>query len=190
VAREAWGDVVLLAAGDRLAGAVHVAVQGCRPPAGPHGGIVLERSRSGAAPAPRPVAAARERASPVLREAAAALSAGDLEAARRRFLAAVAIDPSSAEACNGVGVTSRLRNDLGDALAWYERALAADPDLGAPYYNLACVHALRGETALALRWLRMAVLLGHVGAAAMEQDPDLEAVRAEPAFRALVGGRS
>ncbi|HSN92993.1 MAG TPA: tetratricopeptide repeat protein [Anaeromyxobacteraceae bacterium] len=191
-AREEWGNAVLLAAGDRLSGAVHVAAKGCKGPLGKNGGIVLERvvRRKGAAsPSPGEAALRRERARAVMREGASHLSVGEFEAARRRFLEAIEIDRTVPEAYNGVGVTYRMRNDLTRALAYYKKALGVDPDFGDAYYNIACVYALRGEKALALRYLQIAAQNGYATAEGIDQDPDLEALRAEPAYRALVRAR-
>ena len=54
------------------------------------------------------------------------------------------------------------------------------------YYNMACVYALLGRKELALRYLQIAAMNGYATAEGMDGDPDLEAVRGEPAYRALV----
>jgi hypothetical protein len=82
-----------------------------------------------------------------------------------------------------------MRNDLAGALDWYKRALGVDPDFGDAYYNMACVYALRGESALALRYLQIAAMNGYATAEGIDADPDLERLRAEPAYRALVEAR-
>ncbi len=183
-----WGSAVLLATEDRLSGAVHVAAKGCTSPLGKRGGIAFKRARA-SAPAASGRAAARagrERAREVMRDGAAYLSEGNFEAARRRFQEAIGLDASIPEAYNGVGVTFRMRNDLSAALQWYKKALAVDPDFGDAYYNMACVYALRGEKEMALRYLQIAALNGYATAGGMDEDPDLEPLRDEPGYRALV----
>jgi hypothetical protein len=189
--KEEWASAVLLVTRERLAGAAHVAAKGCKGPFGKRGGLALVRARKPArkaakAPPPEP---RRDGARALVREGAARLAEGAFEAAERRFLEAIRIDPALAEAYNGVGVTWRMRNDLGEALAWYKKALAADPDFGDAYYNMACVYALRGEKDLALRWLRIAAQNGYATAEGIGQDPDLEALREDPGYRALVRAR-
>ncbi|HEX9050308.1 MAG TPA: tetratricopeptide repeat protein [Anaeromyxobacter sp.] len=192
-AREEWASVVLLASDASLSGAAHVAAKGCRaPPVGKKGGIAFRRASAGA-PGPAvtraPASSSRARARRILRDGAAWLAEGNFEQARRRFLDAIDVDASIPEAYNGVGVTYRMRNELGRALDWYKKALAIDPDFGDAYYNMACVYALQGSKDMALRYLQIAAMNGYATAGGMDGDPDLESVRAEPGYRALVGAR-
>lgn len=185
-AREEWASAVLLAADGKLSGAAHVAARRCRAPLGKKGGLVLTKASAAAAPAAPSAREARARAKALLQDGAGWLSEGNFEAARQRFEEAIAADPRVPEAYNGVGVTYRMRDDLARALDWYKRALAVDPDFGDAYYNMACVYALAGEKALALRYLQIAALNGYATADVMDGDPDLEALRGEPGYRALV----
>ncbi len=187
-----WGTAVLLASGGKLSGAVHVKAKGCKTPLGRKGGVAFTRTPASSAtgagsaistPTPNP---ARSQARSILRDGAEHLREGDFEAARRRFLEAISVDGSIPEAYNGVGVTWRMRNDLAAALEWYKKALAVDPDFGDAYYNMACVYAQRGQKAMALRYLQIAVLNGYATADGIGEDPDLEPLRREPAYRALL----
>jgi tetratricopeptide (TPR) repeat protein len=187
---EAWGNTVLLAGKAGLSGAVHVEDARCSTPLGPRGGVTL--ARVGAAVRPGGGESARtrrERARAVARDGATWLTEGNFEAARKRFLEALEVDPRFPEALNGVGVTYRMRNDLPAALEWYKKALAVDPDFGDAYYNLACVYALQGRKDMALRYLQIAALNGYATAEGIDADPDLEALHGDPAYRALVKAR-
>jgi superkiller protein 3 len=128
----------------------------------------------------------RERARALMRDGAAWLREGNFESARGQFLAAVDVDPALPEAYNGVGVTFRMRNDQEAALDWYKKSLAVNPDFGDAYYNMACVYALQGKKDLALRYLQIAALNGYASAEGIDEDPDLESLRDEPAYRALL----
>jgi hypothetical protein len=62
------------------------------------------------------------------------------------------------------------------------------------FYNMACTHALLGETEVALEWLKRDLEENHgsPGARARQQewarsDPDLASLRGDPRFEALVG---
>jgi tetratricopeptide (TPR) repeat protein len=198
-AREEWASALFLVAPGSLSGAVHVEAKGCVAPVGKKGGLALKRA-SGPPPAgagPTPVApkvaaakddkkARRAKAREILKDGAAYLNEGSFEAARRRFLEAIEVDEGIPEAFNGVGVTWRMRNDLERALEWYKKALLVDPDFGDAYYNMACVYALEGQKEMALRYLQIAALNGYASADGIDADPDLEGLRNDPAYQALV----
>jgi len=189
---EAWAGAVLLVGPRALSGAAHVK-KGCTAPVlGRNGGLAFQRAPSaGAKPAlPRvPTGQARAQAREILRDGAAWLTEGNFEKARKRFQDAIALDGRIPEAFNGVGVTYRMRNDLGAALGWYKKALAVDPDFGDAYYNMACVYALQAQPELALRYLQIAAMNGYATAEGIDEDPDLESLRDEPAYLALVKAR-
>ena len=113
---EAWAGAVLLVGPKALSGAAHVK-KGCRAPVlGKNGGLAFQRAPpAGARPAVPgvPTGQARARAREVLRDGAAWLGEGNFEKARKRFLDAIALDGRIPEAFNGVGVTYRMRDDLG-----------------------------------------------------------------------------
>jgi hypothetical protein len=199
--KEEWSSAVLLSASGALSGAIHVGAKGCAAPFGRTGGLAFKKAAAGSAPPSAGAAtlvlttakgakdekkARRTRAREVLRDGAAFLNEGSFEAARRRFLEAIEIDDGMPESFNGVGVTWRMRNDLGRALEWYKRALVVDPDFGDAYYNMACVYALQGQKELALRYLQIAALNGYATGDGIDADPDLESLRTDPAYRALV----
>ena len=66
------------------------------------------------------------------------------------------------------------------------RLVKLRPDNATAHYNLACSLALSKRKADALRSLRHAVELGYRDFDWMQQDPDLEELKAHPAFLALV----
>jgi non-specific serine/threonine protein kinase/serine/threonine-protein kinase len=59
---------------------------------------------------------------------------------------------------------------------------------GEAAYNLACLMMARGRRAEALDWLRKAVEVGFSDADAMAENADLEPLRGDPGFQALVAG--
>ena len=75
------------------------------------------------------------------------------------------------------------------------RALVREVRPGpALYYNLACTHALMGETVKALEWLELELRENHPSAASRKRqqewarsDPDLKSLRDDPRFEVLVG---
>jgi hypothetical protein len=114
------------------------------------------------------------------------LATGEFEKARGVFLEALAKEPTRAEAYNGVGVSFYGRLDLDEALAWYKRALEADPQFGDAYYNIACAYALLHRKPLAFRYLRLAALNRYFERQKFEEDPDLESLLGEPEMKELL----
>lgn len=75
----------------------------------------------------------------------------------------------------------------------YEDGLQVDldltrlqPDEPQNWYNLACSYALLGERAMALASLERAVELGYTDVAWMKKDRDLDALRGDPVFEAIL----
>ena len=114
-----------------------------------------------------------------MKRALALLGNGEFEKARKLFREALQKEPTRAEAYNGVGVSFYGRLDYDEALAWYKKALEADPRFGDAYYNMACVYALQGHKSLAFRYLRMAALNRYTQRQLLEEDPDLASLRGE-----------
>ncbi len=83
----------------------------------------------------------------------------------------------------------RRRGDLAKGTQVYQASVAAVADWPEQYgiarYNLACFYALSGQTELALSELREALQLRPNLIEWSKQDPDLAALRAEPAYQAL-----
>ncbi|HTR20180.1 MAG TPA: protein kinase [Gemmatimonadales bacterium] len=73
------------------------------------------------------------------------------------------------------------------SLAWLERALAVDPEDPLILYNVACVYAVMGKVEEAIDCLERTV--GHGGTGHrewMRHDSDLDALRGNPRFEALL----
>ena len=69
---------------------------------------------------------------------------------------------------------------------WIGRALAIDPTDSVVLYNVACFYALEGQGDKALNCLESAVDHGSVSASWMQNDNDLETIRENPRFDALI----
>lgn len=73
-----------------------------------------------------------------------------------------------------------------DAKPLLEEMLKIQPDDPNHWYNLACVQSRLGEKAAAVKSLETAVDKGWVGFVHLERDEDLENIRKEKGYRALV----
>jgi hypothetical protein len=75
------------------------------------------------------------------------------------------------------------------ALACFSQAVQADSTCCAAWYNSACVHAVRGDTARAFASLKKSLDTGFDRLDHLLQDPDLAPVRQMPAFLDLMRER-
>jgi len=72
------------------------------------------------------------------------------------------------------------------SLEWVERALAMEPDDSSVLYNVSCGYSLLGETDKAISCLEKAVRQGFGHEEWIQNDPDLDSLRGQPRFRALL----
>ena len=72
------------------------------------------------------------------------------------------------------------------ALERARRALAIDPEDAGVLYNVACVYALAGSSEEALDHLDKAIQNGVAHREWLENDSDLDSIRGEPRFQALL----
>jgi hypothetical protein len=96
-------------------------------------------------------------------------------------------DPKYAEV---VGILGGLYTKMGrvaDGLRMDRKMVRLQPGNSTAHYNLACSLALCRRKQAALRSLRRAVEFGYKDFEWMNQDPDLEILKEEPAFVALLG---
>jgi tetratricopeptide (TPR) repeat protein len=115
---------------------------------------------------------------------------GEAEASLRRGVQVaekhVELNPDDARAlCLGAGAFIQL-GEREKALDWARRGLTLDPEDSGVLYNVACVYALGGETEDALTCLDKAVRNGFGHREWLENDSDLDSLRADPRFEALL----
>ncbi len=73
-----------------------------------------------------------------------------------------------------------------EGLKWADRALAADPNDTSTLYNIACMYALGGRRDQAIALLERALHNGFAQKEWIEHDTDLNSLRGDPRFRALL----
>ncbi len=76
-----------------------------------------------------------------------------------------------------------------EGLSWGKRALELDPKDAGVRYNVACLYAVQGEVDRALDCLEEALRVGFGNREWLERDPDLDSLRGDPRFHALLRGR-
>ncbi|MDH5196661.1 MAG: protein kinase [Gemmatimonadota bacterium] len=85
----------------------------------------------------------------------------------------------------GGSAVARL-GDVATARAWGERTLAIDPEDAVVRYGVACIFSMIGETDRALDLLADAVDAGFRMREWVENDPDLNALRSDPRYTAII----
>jgi serine/threonine protein kinase/Flp pilus assembly protein TadD len=85
----------------------------------------------------------------------------------------------------GAGILARLREHA-RSYDWARRALAIDPEETSILYNVACVYALLGRSEDALSCLGKVMEQGTFYKNWAAKDSDLDSVRSDPRFQALI----
>lgn len=112
------------------------------------------------------------------------------EAARRRAVRIIEqhldLNPDDARALYLGAIVLCYMGDRERSREWADRALAIDPDDPAVLYNVACAYAQLGLVEKALECLERGSLNGAGHRAWIDNDPDLNSLRALPRFQALL----
>jgi len=117
------------------------------------------------------------------------LLSGGLELAEQRLAAALKQAPEEPWLVTFQGMLYARRRQADLALQCVRRALDAPRSFGHTHhthYNIACIHAVLGETDTAMAWLERSVNTGFACWPFFRLDPYLEGLREEPAFKQLV----
>ena len=117
------------------------------------------------------------------------LMTGDLALAEQRLAAGLKLYPAEPLLLSLQGMLHARRNETAAALECVRKALDFPITAGHAhhtYYQVACVHAVLGETEKAMAWLERSVDTGNPCWPFFRLDPHLENLRHEPAFIRLV----
>jgi DNA-binding SARP family transcriptional activator/Flp pilus assembly protein TadD len=117
------------------------------------------------------------------------LLSGDLELAEQRLAVALKQLPDEPWLVTLQGMLYARRGQADVALQCVRLALDSPRSFGHThhiYYNIACVHAVLGDTGTAMAWLERSVDTGMACWPFFRVDPHLESLREEPAFKQLV----
>ncbi len=105
------------------------------------------------------------------------------EAATRRM----EMNPDDARTATILSVALCRTGEPEAGLEWAERALDIDGDDAGIRYNVACLYAVEGRTDEALACLTTAVRRGFGNREWFARDPDMDSLRNDPRFEALMG---
>lgn len=121
-----------------------------------------------------------------LQLAAIASREGDHERAMAVHRALIAADRKDAEAWYQLGRSLLELRRLDEAIAAFTAAAEGESERGVALFNLACAYALSGQRDPAIDAAARAIEAGFKTRYYYEHDEDLDAVRADPRFQALL----
>jgi len=76
--------------------------------------------------------------------------------------------------------------ELKEALLWVEKAVSIDPNETAVLYNATCIYAMLGMEDKALDYFERTIASGYASLEWIENDTDLDPIRAHPRFQAAL----
>src|SRR5436853_3231811 len=112
--------------------------------------------------------------------------ASDPEFEIRFYESVLKRDPGYATVVEILGGLYTRQGRIADGLRMDRKLVKLQPGNATAHYNLACSLALSKRKTAALQELREAVSLGYRDLDWMQQDPDLEALKTHPEFKALL----
>jgi tetratricopeptide (TPR) repeat protein len=115
-------------------------------------------------------------------QAAEAVQAGDYPAAAAGFRKLTEANPKDAQAWHMLGYSLHAAGKLDEALPVHLKATEFPQTAPAATYNVACVHALKGNADQAFLWLEKAVAAGFDDVEQLQRDTDLTTIRKDPRF--------
>jgi len=116
-------------------------------------------------------------------------AARDFQSALADYAESIRLSAEDSDKAVGYGNRGLTHSSAGDyeaALVCYAEAMRLDPTNGLVVYNTACVHALRHKPTKACAWLEKAIALDPQCREHARTDPDLDPIRADPSFQALI----
>ena len=111
---------------------------------------------------------------------------GRLGEAQKFYEEILGLDPGHVDALNNVGVIYIHDKNYQAAERSFEKAIHLKPVYVEPYYNLACLHSVKGEVKQGLVYLKKAVSLDNTVKDWADNDPDLENLKALPEFKEIM----
>ncbi len=138
------------------------------------------KRRTKRAPPPSPVLTAQ------LSQAEEALADDDLQTASTIAQALTKQEPAAPEVFNLLGRVKALSGEEKQATKAFKKGLTLAPNDPIITYNMACLHAREGNRSEALTNLEKAFSVRPALTSTAAEDPDLESLHEDPAFKALL----
>ncbi|MFY9345528.1 MAG: tetratricopeptide repeat protein [Planctomycetota bacterium] len=116
------------------------------------------------------------------KEANAAVQAKDYETAAAIFKKVTAADPKDGQAWQLLGYSLHAAGKLDEALPAHTKAAEFPRFAGIATYNIACVHALKGNADEAFACLEKCVAGGYADVDQLDGDSDFDGIRKDPRY--------
>jgi tetratricopeptide (TPR) repeat protein len=123
---------------------------------------------------------------PAMAEASILLQGQRYDEAAEKLAAIAAAEPTTAKAVQLHGYALHAAGRLDEALVVHQRAAGFPETASVASYNIACVHALKGDKEAAFAALDKAIATGFHKPEYLEKDTDLESLRGDARFSALM----
>jgi tetratricopeptide (TPR) repeat protein len=111
---------------------------------------------------------------------------GRLKDAKQFYEEALKLDSRHVDALNNLGVVYLHEEDYSAAQRKFEAITRIEPNDADPYYNLACLHAIKGEKRQGLAYLKKAISLNPLVRTWARTDRDLDNLRSTPEFEQII----
>ncbi len=111
---------------------------------------------------------------------------GRLKDAKRFYEEALELNSRHVDALNNLGVLYLHEKDYSAAQRKFEAVTRIAPGDADPYYNLACLHAIKGEQKQSLAYLKKAISLNHSVITWAKTDTDLDNLRNTSEFEEII----
>jgi len=111
---------------------------------------------------------------------------GRLKEAQGFYKQALALEPGNFFVLNNLGVIYIQQRNYSEARNSLESAIRIKPEYVDPYYNLACLYALKGSVMKSLENLKKAISLNELAREWARKDRDLQNMRGVPEFEKIM----
>jgi tetratricopeptide (TPR) repeat protein len=111
------------------------------------------------------------------------LSVKNFNRAAGYYLGALEERPDYSRAANNLAVAYALQGRLPEAIRYFQKVAALNPNSEKVYYNLACVYSRNNDIQKALTALKKAVSMGYDNWRQIKGDPDLVRLRASSDYQ-------
>jgi hypothetical protein len=123
---------------------------------------------------------------PSLRSAQGRLQAGDAAGAESLLVLVTAREPGNGRAWRMLGTARQRQKRFDPAIEAFQHALAVEPAMPMPMFNIGIAHAANGDSIAAFDWLARARRTRKIDMTQMEVTPELARYRTDPRYQALL----